>query len=259
MDLYRRPLLYDVAFTWEFLSIEIDRLQQCFATFAAGPVRRLLEPACGTGRFLLRWPELGYRVTGYDRSPGMLAFARERLRTLGPGRVAGLVAADMRSAAFAPVFDAAYNAVNSIGYLLADEDLRSHLAVTARSLRPGGVYVVQISCAHEEDEEPEPPDEWTCERDGLRVSTVWRVVREDRRRRLSHQVCRMEVEREGEVTVFEEAHTVRLMLDRDFRRLVGETGLLRHAGIVDFEGNEIPLTTRVTGGFGNLYHVLRRT
>ena len=256
MDLYRRPEYYDVAFSWELITLEMERLEQCFSNYASGEVRRLLEPACGTGRFLVRWPDLGYRVTGYDRGLAMLRYAAGRIRAAGAGDAATLAQADMRTAAFGREFDAAYNAVNSVGYLLTEEDIRAHFAATARSVRPGGVYVLQIACAGE-GEERYPPDEWTCERDGVRVTTRWSVEEEDRERRLSRELCRMEIDDHGRVEVFEDPHVLHLWLVEDLRRLARESGF-DWVTAVDFHGNEFPATTRITGAHGNLYHVLRR-
>ena len=47
---------------------------------ANGPI---LEPMCGTGRFLLPLLEKGYSVTGFDYSPDMLEICRKKCEAQG--------------------------------------------------------------------------------------------------------------------------------------------------------------------------------
>ena len=55
--LYDLPHIYDIAFSWD-LSEEIDFFKLVFETHVDFPVAHILEPACGTGRFLRTLPDL---------------------------------------------------------------------------------------------------------------------------------------------------------------------------------------------------------
>lgn len=72
------------------------RLEENFGRFVAHlrPGARILDVGCGMGRDVDQWQELGFDVTGIDRSGGMLAEARRRVS-------APFVLADMRSLPFA--------------------------------------------------------------------------------------------------------------------------------------------------------------
>ncbi len=83
--LYRLPLYYDIAFSWD-LEPEIDVFERIFERHVPGRVERVLEPACGTGRFLRALPRRGYRVTGYDAEPAMVDYARRSVREAGVDR-----------------------------------------------------------------------------------------------------------------------------------------------------------------------------
>jgi len=252
--IYDSPIYYDIAFEWEGTHLEVDRFVACF-DHAARPVRRVLEPGCGTGRLLRRFAARGYRVTGYDISPEAVAYARERIAEEGLGENAEAVLADMRNASFSEQFDAAFNAINTIGHVRTDEDVRAHFEATRASLAPGGVYVVQLACAWEDG--PEPPDTWTCERDGIRIETTWSIEGEDRDTRLSRQRCRMEIEEDGRRFTIDERHDVRLWLDEDLVRITRAAGFERVA-IHGLLGNRLPPEERITGQRGNLYHVFLR-
>ena len=254
-ELYRHPEYYDIAFTWD-LTEEIEFFGRVFARHVPFPVKRILEPASGTGRFLVALPRHGYDVTGYDASAAMLAFARERIAAVGDPTAARAIEADMRTARFDREFDAALNSINSIGYLLSDADIVAHLRNTGASLRRGGVYIVHLSCAW--DGEPDADrNVWTAERDGVRVSTTWRIEREDRGAKLSHQVCTMEIDDRGKKMSFVDRHTVRLWLFDDLRALVAASRTLELLALYSERFEPLPLDTRVTGEAGNLYYVLR--
>ncbi len=249
--LYSSPEIYDVAFGWD-LRMELDFIEGCFREHVPGVVRRILEPACGTGRVLAALAERGYEVTGYDLSAEMVAYAAEKLRPVG-GRV---LRGEM--AGFQPpgVHDAAINLVNSIGYLLEDEALESHLVRIAGALRPGGVYLIQFNYGGE------PPEQatfgpWANRVGDLSTTLTWSVVREDLEARRSFHECRVTARRGKERRTIEEPHVLRYWTQADFDRIIGRSPLELVALYYDrFE--EHPLDEPRTGDLGNLYHVLRR-
>jgi ubiquinone/menaquinone biosynthesis C-methylase UbiE len=99
----------------------IDARERRAVRDALGPVegRRVLEIACGTGRFGVALAERGASVVGLDVSPAMLARARDRARDAG---VADRVAFVRGDAAALPFPDDAFDAVVAVRFL--------HLAAT---------------------------------------------------------------------------------------------------------------------------------
>jgi ubiquinone/menaquinone biosynthesis C-methylase UbiE len=100
---------------------------------AAGDV---LEVAIGTGRDLPFYPA-GVRLTGVDLSPGMLAIARQRARTLG-------LDADLRTGnAQALEFgDGTFDTVVCLISLCNIPDDRAAIDQMYRVLRPGGRLIL---------------------------------------------------------------------------------------------------------------------
>ncbi len=256
-ELYNLPLYYDVAFSWD-LEPEIDFFSQLFREHVPFPVERILEPACGAGRFLVALPRRGYRMTGYDTSPAMLDYARQKVEEAGTSGAVTLVRAKMETAVFPREFDAALNSINSLGYLLDDEAIVSHFKLTGEALRPEGIYIVHMSCAW--DGRPDMDDNtWEMERDGVRVKTTWTIESEDRETRRSHHLCTMESDDRGETRVLIDRHTLRLWVYEEFRELVERPGSLELAAIYT-EGKRhesVPLDGHINGEMGNLYYVLR--
>ncbi len=252
-ELYNHPEIYDIAFSWN-LSEEIRFFKRVFETHVPFSVKHILEPACGTGRMLRALAGSGFRVTGYDANPVMVQYAMDSIA--GVGKHVRVMPGEMVFAEIPGEFDAAVNSINSIGYLHSDDEIVSHLRTTGSSLREMGIYVLHLNFAHE-GEIPDG-DFWTLEREGLSVSTSWRIFNEDRETRLSHQVCTFEVEQDGQVDRFEERHTLRLWLFSDLEKLAHRSDEFEVAAIYGEDFVKLEDKEHVSGELGNVYAILRK-
>ena len=251
--LYDLPQIYDIAFSWD-LSGEIGFFKGVFATHVPFPVRHILEPACGSGRFLRTLPPHGFQVTGYDINPVMVQYAEDSVAAAGCEGSVRIVLANMASAEIPGEFDAALNSINSIGYLHSDDDVVSHLKATGSSLREGGVYLVHLNFAYE-GELPDG-DHWTMERDGVIVKTSWRILNEDKESKLSHQIGSFEVEQAGNVEQFDVHHTLRLWLYSDLQELIHRSGQFEVVAIYGEDFQELKNREHLSGELGNVYLTL---
>jgi SAM-dependent methyltransferase len=121
----------DVRF-WERLAKRVD-----------GPV---LELGCGTGRLALPVGRVAERLVGIDRSPSMLARARQRVRRAKITGKVQLVRGDIRHLPFPrpspfALVMAPYGMLQS---LLREADLTATLDAVARVLRPGAIFGVDL-------------------------------------------------------------------------------------------------------------------
>ncbi len=104
------------------------------------PGAEVLDCPCGFARHTAVLAELGYQMTGVDRSAVQLEEARRRL---GSADWARLVRADYRELPFdVASFDAVLNLFTSLGYLDRNGDV-TVLGELRRVLRPGGKLVVE--------------------------------------------------------------------------------------------------------------------
>lgn len=105
------------------------------AALANGP--RVLELACGSGRFVVPLAKAGLAVTGIDLSEPMLARGR---KLAAEQRVEiETLALDMRDFDLGGRrFETVMIAANSIMHLLTADDFRRFFASVARHLAPGG-------------------------------------------------------------------------------------------------------------------------
>src|SRR4029078_9059575 len=101
--------------------------------------KRLLDVACGTGKSFLPLLERGYRVTGCDLSPEMLALARAKAPD------AELFPADVRALGRVGEFDLITCLDDIVNYLIGDGDIEAAFASLAPNLAPEGVLVFDVN------------------------------------------------------------------------------------------------------------------
>ena len=106
----------------------------------------ILELGCGSGRILLPLAEDGFRVTGLDGSPAMLARAESRANELGLSERVTLVHADVRSAdsATGGPFGLVIVGLNTLLHLPSQADQIELLAAAQRALDPRGQLVIDV-------------------------------------------------------------------------------------------------------------------
>ncbi len=82
---YDRPEWFEIGFHNETKK-EADFFEAAFKKYCSFPVKRLLEPACGSGRIVTEMAARGYDVTGFDLSePSLEVFAPAAEKTPAEG------------------------------------------------------------------------------------------------------------------------------------------------------------------------------
>ncbi len=192
-DWYDYPQYYDIAFGSE-TRLEADFIEAACRKYCPFPARRLLEPACGTGRLVAELAGRGYRVAGFDLNPAVLRYARCRLARRG--LAARVFPADMAGFRLGRPVDAAYCPVNTFRHLLTEQAARRHLECVAEGLRPGGIYVLGLHLLPPDAAE-EDGERWTARRGQTQVTVTLRVIETDRRRRIEKLRVSLLVRRAG--------------------------------------------------------------
>ncbi|MBP6505941.1 MAG: class I SAM-dependent methyltransferase [Opitutaceae bacterium] len=108
-----------------------------------GTVGTLLELGCGTGRHAIELGRLGYRVTGVDLSPGMVALAEARASVLPENEWRSLrfQVGDVRSVRVEEKYDTVVSLFHVMSYQTSDEDLRAAFRTAVHHLKPGGIFM----------------------------------------------------------------------------------------------------------------------
>jgi len=168
--LYDFPKYYDLVYGSDWKA-EFDFLQKCFKKHAERPIRRLFEPACGTGRLLIKLAAAGYDVAGNDLNPHAIDFCNARLKRRG--FPSSTFVGDMADFSVDRKYDTAFNMINSFRHLPSEQAAENHLRCMANALVTGGLYILGL---HLTPTEGDPVDEesWSARRGNLSViSTLW--------------------------------------------------------------------------------------
>lgn len=185
-DFYDYPRYYDLVYGSDWKA-EFDFLTGCFERFAEGEVRRVFEPACGTGRLLFRLGKAGYEVQGIDLNSRAVAYCNRRLKKHGIDGAAEV--GDMASFRLPRKVDAAFNTINSFRHLLSEDAALAHLQCVAQALRKGGIYVLGLHLTPTAGEATEE-ESWSARRGNLCVNTHMRLVEQDLSQRAeTYSIC----------------------------------------------------------------------
>lgn len=173
---------------------------------------RLLDLCCGNGRHLVHMLKHTRRCSGIDYSAALLKLARENTR----GRAA-LVRADMRKLPFHEAFSVVVNFFTSFGYFMDDEDNEAATRRLARSLRPGGRFLIDFLNPPYVEENLKA--ETVTERDGFRIHEKRWI--DARRKRVNKTTT---VEKDG-ARVSQSSESVRLYQLADLESMLDRVGL----------------------------------
>jgi ubiquinone/menaquinone biosynthesis C-methylase UbiE len=132
------PVLHFGAPTWFNRLIDKLQFQALLRALALAEIPRdalVLDVGCGTGRWLRRYRQLGFRATGVDATPGMLG------RAVECGTTAPLTAGD---ACYLPFADAKFDCVSDITVVQHIPRSLQPLALCemVRVLKPGGRLIL---------------------------------------------------------------------------------------------------------------------
>lgn len=194
-------------------------------------MRRLFEPACGTGRLLIKFARAGYEVSGNDLNPRAVAFCNARLARHGfpPTAVVG----DMADFRLPRKVDAAFNPINSFRHLPDERSAESHLRCMAQAIARGGLYVLGLHLTPTVGDRIEE-EEWSARRGNLAVvSSMWSDWIDMKTRR-EHVGMSFDVYTPTRRFRIEDEMTYRTYTARQMRALLRRVPEFEVAGTFDF-------------------------
>lgn len=167
-NLYDFPKYYDLLFGSDWKA-EFDFLLACFENYADCRVQRVFEPACGTGRLLVKLAQTGYEVAGNDLNPKAVEYCNQRLARAGC--TSKVVVGDMADFSLKRKCHAAFNMINSFRHLNSQRLAEAHLHCVGRALVKGGIYVLGLHLTPTVGDRIES-EEWTARKGNLQVNSV---------------------------------------------------------------------------------------
>jgi SAM-dependent methyltransferase len=229
-SLYDFPQYYDILFGADWKS-EYDFLLGCFERFSERRVRRVFEPACGTGRLLVRLARAGFVVAGNDLNPKAVAYCNARLQRQGfrPTVTVG----DMSDFRVRRPFDAAFNLINTVRHLPSEAAMESHLQCLARALAPGGLYLLGLHLTPTKGSRVDD-ERWTGRRGRVQVDSYMWTKELDLQSRNERLGIRFDVQTPTRRFRIEDEMNYRTYTAEQFRALLGRVPELQVVETYDF-------------------------
>lgn len=257
-NFYNLAKYYDLAFMRDTKG-DIDFFIRCFQRYSDIEVTRVLEAACGPGLFLEMMAIGGYNMLGFDLNPAMVKYSNKRLREQGISITkAYAVIANMKNFEFDQKFDAGFVCINSLGYLKTDQDIISHFKSMNNVLNKGAIYIVEISCKCDDIKNEKKVDEtWHVKEEQVEIDLRWVIKSYDANKRLRNIDFKMVVNDNGNQTVVEEEHELRLWIFEEFREFA-RSGGFEIVGIFNQNYELISEQEHIIGELGVLYFVLKK-
>lgn len=251
--LYDYPKYYDAVFGSDWKP-EFDFLLACFDKHAGRKVKRIFEPASGTGRLLVKLAQAGYEVSGLDLNEKAVEYCNARLRRAGfePTAFVG----DMADFQLRRKADAAMNTINSFRHLQSERDAEGHLRSMAAALNKGGIYVLGLHLTPTQGE-PTQEERWAARRGNLSVlSRMWHKSLDTRRRQ---EIVGMTFDVYTPTQAFQLVDEIcfRTYTAKQMRRLIDRVAEFEIAAIYDFS-YEIDEPVEIEPETEDVVYVLRR-
>ncbi len=179
-SIYDFPQYYELLFGSDWRA-EFHFLRACFEKHATRKVRSLFEPACGTGRLLLKFAKAGFKVAGNDLNLKAVAYCNRRLlkHDFKPTVAVG----DMADFRLPKPVDAAFNTINTFRHLTTEKTAEAHLKCLAAALAPGGIYALGLHLLPTRGPRDEE-ESWVARRGHVQVNSRMWTKKLDRQRRM---------------------------------------------------------------------------
>ncbi|MFT5684281.1 MAG: SAM-dependent methyltransferase [Myxococcota bacterium] len=128
--------LYDYVYSWKDYGAEAAAAREILSIEGVGEGSRVLEAACGTGRYLEHLAQW-FLVSGFDLDPTMLRAAQWRVPS------GTLFLGDMAAFSVDVPCDALLCLFGGMGYLPPGTPLASGASAFYAAVRPGGVALIE--------------------------------------------------------------------------------------------------------------------
>ena len=235
LDWYDTPRYYDLVFDAD-TKREADFLEAVDQRYGRAERRRartkrVLEPACGSGRLVVEMARRGWEVAGFDLSGPMLDYAQKRLARRG--LEARLELGRLEEMAWPRRYDLAHCLVSTFKYVLDEAGARAHLQGVADALLPGGVYVLGFHLS-EYANASKVRERWVVKKGATEVVCNIQSWPPDRRARLERVRSRLRVQERGRELRSETEWQFRTYDARQVRRLLRSVPELELVALHDF-------------------------
>ncbi len=216
-ELYENPKYYEIAFAWRDIISETDLFEKCIEKYSDIPVNSVLEICCGNSPHMEELVRRGYRYTGLDLSRAMLDYSTERATR--NGIEAKFIHANMVDFEISIKYDFAFIMLGSF-FATSTVEVYSHFKSVARTLKKGGLYLLDWCVQFEPPWQTKGASSWDMERDGIRVKTTVEWVPIKLARQTFRETIILDVEENGRKFEIKGTNVHRAIYPQEFLRMM---------------------------------------
>lgn len=252
-SIYDYPRYYDLLFGSDWKA-EFDFFEDCFRKHCPKKVQRVFEPACGTGRLLIKLANAGYDVSGNDLNSKAIDYCNDRFERFGHARSAFV--GDMADFRLPRRVDAAFNTINSFRHLPTEATAVAHLQCMARALRKGGIYILGLHLEPTKGERMED-EGWTARKGHLLINSYMWSKGIDRKRRMELLGMLLDVYTPTKHLQIEDHMEYRTYTHAQFKSLMRKVPELKIAEVYDF-AYDVGQTIQITPTTEDVVFILQK-
>lgn len=230
MEIYKRPLYYEIAFSFFDVKKQVDTFEQVIKEFSKIKVTRFLDIACGPSLQLREIARRGYEAVGLDLAPEMLEYLSKKAEE--EGLKIETVQADMSGFRLKKKADFAFIMMGSL-VVESNDKFLSHLDSVASSLEKGGLYFIQNNYVNWASIQGQS---WDIERDGINIKTTYNIRWKDILNQKTTEEITLEVNDHGKRVVLKSSEDLKFIFPQEFKTLIKLNGSFEFLGW--WEGNE---------------------
>lgn len=252
-SIYDHPKYYDLVFGAD-CAAELKFIAQCGEQFATGKVRKLFEPACGTGRLLFHLAKRGYSIAGIDLNSKAVGFCNARLARHG---ISDRVwTADMSGFETKTRYDLAFNTINSFRHLSTEKAAEGHMDAMGQCIRSGGLYLLGVHLTPTEAA-PSETESWSARRGHLAINTHMWTIERNSAKRVERFGIRFDIHNPTRSWRINDVLVLRSYTAAQMRKLIEKSGVWETLGTYDF-CYDMKSPVIVDAGSEDVVYVLRR-
>jgi ubiquinone/menaquinone biosynthesis C-methylase UbiE len=215
MSVYNQPLYYEIAFSFVDIKKQIDLFEEIIEKYSRVKVRRVFDIACGPSLQLRELAKRGYEAIGLDISPQMLDYLMEKAEE--EGIKITTIQADMANFEVKEKVDFAFIMMGSFSFK-NNEDLLRHLEYVSRSLKKGGLYLIENMKL--DWQAISKPQSWVMEREGITVRTTYRTNMVDLLAQTFEEILILDVDDHGKKFRLVEREILKHVFPQEFLALL---------------------------------------
>lgn len=224
MNVYDWPCYYEIAFSYQQVSKQVDFFEEASKRFCDLRTKRFLDVCCGPSPQLRELARRGYEAVGLDINPRMIEYIK--LKAKEENLKIETVQGDMNDFRLERKCDFAFLLSGSL-YIDSNKQFLRHLDCVARALNQGGLYLLEnfpleFFRNHKED--------WTITRGEIEVKTMFEAKVVDELEELYEDRLTLEVRKHGETNVYSTTAVTKNIAPQELTALLETNGKFRLVG-----------------------------